>query len=80
MLAATIESPEICPLVLCRTSVGNRPRIFLFHEIKVNIVNKPLKINIALKLTINYNYLLYNIYSNMIVLFKALIIKYENVW
>ena len=44
--------PKICPLVLCLTSGGNRPRILLFGEIKDNIVNKPLKNNIILKLTI----------------------------
>ena len=46
-----------------------------FCEIKDNIINQPLNNNIMLKLTMNYNYLRYTIYSNMIVLFEAFIIK-----
>ena len=54
---------------------------FKFYEIKDNIINKPLKNYIILKCTINYNYLRHTIYSNMILLFKALIFKYhENLW
>ena len=55
---------------------GYRPRIFFkFYEIKDNIINKPVKNYIILKCTINYNYLRHTIYSNMILLFKTLILK-----
>ena len=64
---------EICPLVLWQSAGGYRPRIFKFYEIKDNVINKPLKNYIILKCTINYNYLRHTIYSNMILLFKALI-------
>ena len=51
---------------------------FNFVKLKIhNIVNKPLNNNIILKLTINYNYLRYNMYSNVIVLSKASIIKIQ---
>ena len=72
---------EICSLVLWRSAGGYRPGIFLFYEIIDNIINKPLKNYIILKCTINYNYLRHTIYSNMILLFKALIFKkHENLW
>ena len=48
-MAATGGSPAICPLVMCRTSGGNRTKnLILCREIKDNIVNKPLKIYIKI--------------------------------
>ena len=46
---------------------------FNFYEIIDNIINKPQKNYSVLKCTINFNYLRHTIYSNMILLFKALI-------
>ena len=48
-MAATGGPPDICQLVLCQTSGGNCPRIFLVRKIKDNIVNKALNFFYILK-------------------------------
>ena len=58
-VSATGEPLEICPLVLCRTAWGTRPRIFFckFREIKDNIVNIPLIRLVIHSMNINKYYI-----------------------
>ena len=75
-MASTGGPLEISPRVLQRSAGGSCPKIFFkFYEIKDNIINKPLTNYIIFIFIINCNYLRQTIYSNMIVLFKALILK-----